>query len=135
MKMKPASKEWTDAFDKALEGNTDVERKKMFGYPAIFVNGNMAAGLHSSGLVLRLNEGDRDALQKKGGVPFEPMKGRVMTGFMVAPQDYVSKNAELRKWLAKSIEHARSMPSKKSTSKPAAKSASPPAKRRRSPRT
>ena len=131
MKMKPASKEWTDAFDKALEGNTDVERKKMFGYPAIFVNGNMAAGLHSSGLVLRLNEGDRDALRKKGGVPFEPMKGRVMTGFMVAPQDYVSKNAELRKWLAKSIEHARSMPAKKT----AAKSANPPAKRRRSPRT
>ena len=53
MKMKPASKEWTDAFDKELEGETKVERKKMFGYPAVFVNGNMAAGLHSSGLVLR----------------------------------------------------------------------------------
>jgi TfoX/Sxy family transcriptional regulator of competence genes len=112
MKMKPASKEWTDAFDRALEAETKVERKKMFGYPAIFVNGNMAAGLHSSGLVLRLNQSDRDALDKKGGVPFEPMKGRVMTGFMVAPQAYVSKNAELKKWLAKSIEHARSMPPK-----------------------
>jgi TfoX/Sxy family transcriptional regulator of competence genes len=131
MKMKPASKEWTDAFDKALEGETSVERKKMFGYPAIFVNGNMAAGLHSAGLVLRLDESDRDALQKKGGAPFEPMKGRVMTGFMVAPQAYVSKNAELKKWLAKSIEHARSMPAKTR----AAKSSSRPAKRPRSRRT
>jgi TfoX/Sxy family transcriptional regulator of competence genes len=129
--MTPASKEWTDAFDKALEGETTVERKKMFGYPAIFVNGNMAAGLHSSGLVLRLGEADREALQKKGGAPFEPMKGRVMTGFMVAPQAYVTKTAKLEKWLAKSIEHARSMPTKTR----AAKSPGPPAKRPRSPRT
>ena len=107
MKMRPASQEWTDAFTAAIEDEENVERRKMFGYPAIFVNGNMAAGLHSSGLVLRLGEADREALQEKGGAPFEPMKGRVMTGFMVAPQAYVSKNAELKTWLAKSIEHAR----------------------------
>ena len=132
MKMKPASKEWTDAFA-AIGDETDVERRKMFGYPAIFVNGNMAAGLHSDGLVLRLNDDDRDALLKKGGAPFEPMKGRVMSGFALAPQSFTTKKAELKKWLAKSIEHARSMPAKKKTL--AAKSPGPPAKRRRSPRT
>jgi TfoX/Sxy family transcriptional regulator of competence genes len=112
MKMKPASKEWTDAFSAALEGETNVELRKMFGYPAVFVNGNMAAGLHSSGLVLRLNEDDVKALAKKGGAPFEPMKGRVMTGFAVAPESFVTKKAEVKKWLAKSIAHARSMPPK-----------------------
>ena len=115
MKMKPASKEWTDAFAAAIEDETDVERRKMFGYPAIFVNGNMAAGLHSDGLVLRLNDDDRDALLKKGGARFEPMKGRVMSGFALAPQSFTTKKAELKKWLAKSIAHARSMPAKKPT--------------------
>jgi len=117
MKMKPATKEWTDAFTAAVEDEPNVERRKMFGYPAIFVNGNMAAGLHSAGLVLRLNEEDANALVKKGGAPFEPMKGRVMTGFAVAPQEFVSKKAELKKWLAKSIAHAASMPAKKSAAK------------------
>ena len=36
----------------------DLER----GYPAAFVKGNMAAGLHASGLVLRLKDSDREKL-------------------------------------------------------------------------
>lgn len=131
MKMKPASSEWIAAFDAALEDEKSVERRKMFGYPAVFVNGNMAAGLHSDGLVLRLNDDDRNSLLKKGGAPFEPMKGRVMSGFALAPQNFTTKKAELKKWLAKSIEHARSMPPKK----PAAKRPGPAAKRPRSRRT
>jgi len=34
----------------------------MFGYPAIFTNGNMVAGLHRDGIVLRLNAEDRQTL-------------------------------------------------------------------------
>lgn len=39
----------------------------MFGYPAAFVNGNMAAGLHRDDLVLKLANKDRDALMTAGG--------------------------------------------------------------------
>ena len=109
-KWKPASDEWVRAFDDALPD--DVERRKMFGYAAAFVNGNMACGLHQDGLVLRLGDDDRAALVKEGGVPFEPMPGRVMREYVVAPENLASKKAELRRWLERSIAHAAALPKK-----------------------
>jgi TfoX/Sxy family transcriptional regulator of competence genes len=108
-KWKPASQEWMDAFDATLPES--VERRKMFGYPAAFVNGNMAAGLHQDGLVLRLEEKDREALQKIGGKPFIVM-GRAMTGYVLAPSDFPEKRAELKKWLARSVAFAGTLPAK-----------------------
>jgi len=108
-KWKPAPKEWIDAFDAALPNG--VERRKMFGYPAAFVNGNMAAGLHQDDLVLKLNDKDRDSLMKAGGKPFVVM-GRTMAAFVVAPQDFKKKPAELKKWLGRAITNASSLPPK-----------------------
>jgi TfoX/Sxy family transcriptional regulator of competence genes len=109
-KWQPAPQEWIDAFDAALP--KDVERRKMFGYPAAFVNGNMAAGLHRDDLVLKLDEKDRDMLMKAGGKPFVVM-GRTMGAFVVTPQNFKDKPAELKKWLARSIAFAASLPAKK----------------------
>jgi TfoX/Sxy family transcriptional regulator of competence genes len=114
-KWKPASDEWVRSFDASLPSN--VEKRKMFGYPAAFVNGNMAAGLHQDGLVLRLPEDDRNALVAEGGVPFEPMPGRVMREYVVAPQKLASKAAELKRWLDRAIKHAAAMPAKKKKAK------------------
>ena len=108
-KFAPAPPEWIDAFDAALPDS--VERRKMFGYPAAFVNGNMAAGLHSDGLVLKLDDKDRDALMKAGGKPFVVM-GRTMGAFVVAPSDFKKKPAELKTWLSRSIAFAASLPPK-----------------------
>jgi TfoX/Sxy family transcriptional regulator of competence genes len=109
-KFTPAPQEWIDAFDAALPN--DVERRKMFGYPAAFVNGNMAAGLHRNDLVLKLDEEHRDALMKTGGKPFVVM-GRTMKEFVVAPQEFREKPAELKKWIARSVAFAASLPAKK----------------------
>ena len=109
-KWKPASDEWVRAFDASLPD--DVERRKMFGYPAAFVNGNMACGLHQDGLVLRLGDDDRAALMKEGGVPFEPMPGRVMREYVVAPQKLASRKAELKRWLERAVAHAADLPKK-----------------------
>jgi TfoX/Sxy family transcriptional regulator of competence genes len=109
-KWKAAPQEWIDAFDAALPDG--VERRKMFGYPAAFVNGNMAAGLHRDDLVLKLNDKDHDALMKAGGKPFVVM-GRTMGAFVVAPSDFKNKPAELRKWLGRSIAFAASLQPKK----------------------
>ena len=109
-KWKPASDDWVRAFDAALPD--DVERRKMFGYPAAFVNGNMACALHQHGLVLRLGENDRAELVKAGGIPFEPMPGRVMREYVVAPQKFATKKAELKRWLEKAIGYAAALPKK-----------------------
>src|SRR6266568_160264 len=108
-KWTPAPQEWIDAFDAALPDT--VERRKMFGYPAAFVNGNMAAGLHRDDLVLKLDEKDRDTLLKAGGKPFVVM-GRPMGAFVVVPQNFRDKPAELKKWLARSIAFAATRPAK-----------------------
>ena len=108
-KWTPAPQEWIDAFDAALpEG---IERRKMFGYPAAFVNGNMAGGLHRDALVLKLEEKDRAALMKAGGKPFVVM-GRTMGAFVVAPSDFKKKPGDLKKWLARSVAYAKSLPAK-----------------------
>ena len=111
--MKPASAAWTKAFEAATADVAGIERRKMFGYPAAFVKGKMAAGLHSSGLVLRLNEADSKKLLEEGGTPFEPMPGRTMGGFVVAPASMAARKAELKRWLQRSYEFAASLPAKK----------------------
>src|SRR5947207_15404751 len=51
-----------------------VEPRKMFGYPAGFVGGNMFGGLFQDKLILRLGESDRASfLGQPGAAPFEPM--------------------------------------------------------------
>ena len=116
-KWKPASDVWVTAFQAALSGDDRVEQRKMFGYPAAFVGGNMAAGLHQDGLVLRLPEGEREELLGLGGRPFEPMPGRVMSGYALAPQSFVSTPKDLRAWLERSIRYASSLPDKASKAK------------------
>jgi len=108
-KFTPAPQEWIEAFDAALP--KDAERRKMFGYPAAFVNGNMAAGLHRDDLVLKLDEKNRDALMKAGGKPFVVM-GRTMKEFVVAPAEMRDKPSELKKWISRSIAFAASLPPK-----------------------
>src|SRR3989442_2029665 len=70
-------------FGRAVEGLPGVESRKMFGYPAVFVNGNMFAGLFHDSMILRLNAEDRDTFP--GAAPFEPMPGRPMREYVVAP--------------------------------------------------
>lgn len=111
-KWKPASETWVEAFQAALSGDPQVEQRKMFGYPAAFVGGNMAAGLHQDGLVLRLPESDRAELITLGGRPFEPMPGRIMSGFALAPESMASRPKDLRNWLDRAIRHASSLPAK-----------------------
>lgn len=84
----------------------------MFGYPAAFVNGNMAAGLHQDGLVLRLSEIDRAGLMKAGGKQFEPMPGRPMREYVVVPPEFANKPTELKKWLGRAVAYAASLPPK-----------------------
>jgi TfoX/Sxy family transcriptional regulator of competence genes len=90
----------------------------MFGYPALFSNGNMAAGLHGSGLVLRLPDAEREALLRLPGArPFEPMPGRVMREYAVAPPAFAKKPSEVSAWLRKAFAYASSLEPKRSARK------------------
>ena len=85
----------------------------MFGYPAMFVNGNMFAGLVRDAMVLRLSDADRDAfLRLPGARPFIAMKGRVMRQWAVVPPSMVKSGTTLPQWLRKAFAYARSLPPK-----------------------
>jgi hypothetical protein len=63
-KWQPAPQEWIDAFDAALPKN--VERRKMFGYPAAFERQH-GGGSPSRRSGSQARRKDRDTLMKAGG--------------------------------------------------------------------
>jgi TfoX/Sxy family transcriptional regulator of competence genes len=50
-------------FDKIVPQDARIERRKMFGYPAAFINGNLFASLFQESCILRLRENDRDEMR------------------------------------------------------------------------
>lgn len=109
-------------FRAALPPGPGVERRQMFGYPAAFVNGNMATGLHQDQVIVRLPAAERKVLLAKPGArTFEPMPGRPMVEYIVVPPNLVVKAAALHGWIVKAVAYARSLPPKIKKGRPPAK--------------
>jgi TfoX/Sxy family transcriptional regulator of competence genes len=90
-----------------------AEPRKMFGYDAFFVNGNLAAGLWQNTCVFKLSKSHTEEfLQLKGARPFAPMKGRVMGGWVEAPEEVSHDPESLREWCERALAHARTLPPK-----------------------
>ncbi len=89
--------------------------RKLFGYPAYFVNGNMFAGIHGDKLFIRLSEADEEKIMKidSGVAAFEPVAGRVMKGYVVLPKSFYYDDRQFDEWLAKSFKYASSLAPKK----------------------
>jgi TfoX/Sxy family transcriptional regulator of competence genes len=100
-----------DLFDEVVPDDPRVERRKMFGYPSIFVHGNMCAGLFGDGMFARLSIADRDALPG-GGVLFEPMAGRPMKDYAMVPDDILADELALADLLAKAVAFTAALPPK-----------------------
>ena len=107
--MKKPSQQTTDAFEIALPPT--AERRKMFGMPAAFVNGNMMAGVFEDSIMVRLPEKDRAKLVTAGGAPFAPMD-RPMKEYVTVPAAFHTDAAKLRLWLRKALAYADSLPPK-----------------------
>jgi TfoX/Sxy family transcriptional regulator of competence genes len=122
MAWKKPSAQLIETFDAILPG-PPAERRLMFGFPAAFVNGNMFMGLHEERLILRLDNQPRQELLAGGAKLFEPMKGRPMKEYVVAPAALVDDRAALGTWAHKAFAYGKSLPpkTKKPAKRPAAK--------------
>ena len=100
------------SFDRAAPKDPRVVRKPMFGYPALFLNGNMFAGTFQDKVVARLAEADRAKVIKNGGTQFEPMPGRPMKEYVVVPATDVARPAALAAWLERARTYAETLPAK-----------------------
>jgi TfoX/Sxy family transcriptional regulator of competence genes len=108
-----APEEMVDLFEKAMKDFPMATQRKMFGYPAAFVNGNMFTGLFQDEMFLRLSDEDRAAIRKEYGTPlFEPIPGRPMRGYVLVPRYVLKSPRLLRSWLTKGMEYAKALPPK-----------------------
>lgn len=113
MKWRKSPEALVRKFDSLVPHGPRVERRKMFGYPAAFVTGNLFMSLFEDSLVLRLADDDRSAfLRLDGTAAFEPMPGRPMREYVVVPPAMVARPKSLAPWIQRSLAYARSIPPK-----------------------
>ena len=115
MKIPRPDEDSKEFFKSILPDDSRVRVRLVFGNDAAFVNGNMFVGLWGNDLFLRLSDDDRKELLKNEGVAnFEPMKGRPMKGYILAPRTWKAQPQTLRRWVARSLEWTSDLPAKKS---------------------
>jgi hypothetical protein len=78
MELRKSPQDLIDTFEAVVPG-PPAQQRKMFGYPAAFVNGNMFMGLFAESMLIRLPQELRDnLLELPDASVFEPMPGRPM---------------------------------------------------------
>ena len=108
-----------DLFDLSVPPGADITRRKMFGYPAAFANGNLFIGLHQDDFIMRLSEKDRARFVAEFGErTFEPMKGRPMREYVRLPEELLGDARKRAAWIRRSLQYAEAItPKPKSSAK------------------
>jgi len=106
--------ELIERFHAVTDDIPDIEHRLMFGYPALFVGGNMVSGLYESSWFVRLGDADRtELLAIEGAGPVEIMPGRAMAGYVALPAPMITgTGAEARSWVDRAVAFGRTMPPK-----------------------
>ena len=100
-------------FDTVAADFPEATRRLTFGYPCLYIGGNMVSGLFESSWHVKLGADERRELEAiPGSAPFEPMPGRPMTGFTLLPQSIVDDDDAVREWVGRAVAHGMSMPPK-----------------------
>jgi len=91
-----------------------VTEQRMFGGLAFLIDGNMSVSASGrGGLMLRVHPADTEALLRKPHArPFE-MRDRVMQGWLRVDAEGVRTKRQLERWVARGVDYARSLPSKR----------------------
>lgn len=101
-----------DRFHEAAAGIEGLDIRKMFGFPAGFIGGNMAVGLHQDTLIVRLPEDERRDRLEQGWHQFEPMPGRPMLEYLALPDAVAADATEARRWMERAAAYVRTLPPK-----------------------
>ena len=118
MQWRKSPQELIDLFASVVPGPPAVQRR-MFGYPAGFINGNMFMGLFQDDMVLRLPESLREEFLKRDGAKiFEPMPGRPMREYVTVPPRLMANKKELASWVSRALEYGEFLKPKSGTGKP-----------------
>ena len=117
MQLRKSPQPLIDLFAGVVPGPPVVQRK-MFGYPAGFINGNLFMSLFQDDMILRLSEGHRTELLKMNGAKiFEPMPSRPMREYVAIPPSVMANKKELVAWVSRALEYGESLKPKSSKPK------------------
>jgi TfoX/Sxy family transcriptional regulator of competence genes len=108
------------AFDEALAtrlrdlvgAEPGLAEKKMFGGLAMLLHGNMAVGVHGDALIVRTDPAEQEQLVAKPGVRVFDLTGRPMKGWLLVDPAGCTEDDDLRRWAARGVAYARSLPPK-----------------------
>jgi len=102
MKFRPVPPALADRFLASLPDVPGVERRKMFGCPCAFVNGNMFASLHEDRLIVRVPE----------EAPARPFvaQGRTMREYAALEDALALSPAAFRQWIDRGFRYASGLP-------------------------
>ena len=101
-------------FKGAVAGLQGAERRTMFGYPSVFLNGNMLSCVFQDRIMVRLSETDRtEAIKSHDAKPFEPSPGRAMKEYVELPRAIMQHPSAMRRWLERGREYVATLPAKK----------------------
>jgi DNA transformation protein len=105
--------ELAELFEQAVAGDPRVERRTLFGCPAAFVGGHLAATVFRDQFVLKLGPADATRLHEgRVPVPFEPLEGRRMRELYVVPRGVVGDREALDAWIAAALDRIAAWPRK-----------------------
>ena len=94
----------------AVDGESGLSEKKMFGGLAFLVHGNMAvAASGQGGLLLRADPADSTELTAQPHVDRMVMGGRSMDGWLRIDDEALDTEADLQRWVDIGLAYARSL--------------------------
>ena len=103
-----------DRIRELIAAERGVEEKRMFGGLAFLVHGHLAvAASGQGGLMVRMEPEAADAalVAESHARPFE-MRGRPIRGWLRVDDEGVERREELKAWVMRGVDHARSLPAK-----------------------
>jgi TfoX/Sxy family transcriptional regulator of competence genes len=106
--------ELADRIRELLSDERDVTEKRMFGGLAFLVGGKMSVNASGQGgLLVRVDPARTDRLLRGAHVEPFVMRGRPMDGWLRVDADGVHTTRQLRTWVDRGVDYARSLPAKR----------------------
>ncbi|HEV8102293.1 MAG TPA: TfoX/Sxy family protein [Gaiellaceae bacterium] len=96
-----------------LAAGLELSEKKMFGWLAFLVRGNMAiAASGQGGILVRVDPEESSALVAKTAAEVMVMRGRPMEGWLRVAAEDVRTKQSLASWVKRGTVYAASLPAK-----------------------
>ena len=105
--------ELADRLRELVQAENGLTEKRMFGGLAFLINGNMAVSASGQGgLLLRVDPADTATLVERPEASRFVMRGREMDGWLRIDPAGLATKRQLKSWVSRGVNYARSLPAK-----------------------